>query len=458
MWPQIIGAVVGGMSANKQAKAQDAATQAQMAGFNQYKPYVDANLAGSSAALDGVLNQGAYTGQTLAGPNQYQTGTANQMGNYGMDMQNSGAGMMANNSSFGQNYNDTYGQSQDLYGQNQAVFDQSQGLYGQNQGLFNQSQDVYNQGAGLAAQNQDLYKQNQGIYDQFQSLSEDAKADRLGIATNYAAKNSDALVNSAMRDDRRNLQENTLTGIDLAASGSGNTNSSRAGVAEAVANRGYDDRRADVSMGIQNSLIDRSLTNQAQQFADQSNSISNAGTASGMMANNLTGTGNALAGQNNALTSAGNQLTGASNALNSSSNYLGNSSALLSGANASNQGIQNSYNTGMNTLGEGANFGMNAGNALHGYDQASLNDQQAAFERQRDFELDQRKGYQSGILGKAPGSPTNVQPNQYDVGQGIYSGAMAGFGFDQQYGDQMFGMGTGDMRYTTGMPPSSTRR
>ena len=84
MWGQIAGAVIGAgasyLGAKKQSKAQDAATAATMAGFNQYKPYVDQNLKGAQGAMDGVLQTGAYQGQTYAGANDFQTGTANTMG------------------------------------------------------------------------------------------------------------------------------------------------------------------------------------------------------------------------------------------------------------------------------------------------------------------------------------------------------------------------------------------
>lgn len=319
-----IGGIMGKKGADSQAAAQDRATQAQMAGFNQYKPYVDANLAGGSSALDGVLATGAYGGQTLAGPNQFQTGTANNMGGYGMNMQGSGAGMMNNTSGFGNNANQ--------------------------------------------------------LFNQYQGMSQDAQRDRLGTAMDYASANANPLVNSAMRDDRRNLQENTLTGIDLAASGSGNMNSSRAGVAEAVAQRGYDDRRADVATNIQNNLIDRSLAQQSQQFSDQG--------------------------------------------------------AALQGAGMANEGVQSAYTTGLNTLGEGANFGMNAGNALQGYDQAAMTDAQMAFERQRDFEMQQRQGYQQGMLGQSPNSVGTISANKVDPFQAAMGGATAGFGFAQQYGPQ----------------------
>jgi hypothetical protein len=291
-----------------------------MAGFNQYKPYVDANLEGGKSALTGVLNTGAYQGQTLAGANNFQTGTANTMGNYGMGMMNSGNAMMGNAAGFGNNANSLYGQ--------------------------------------------------------YQGMANSAQQDRLGNAMGYASANTGGLVDSAMRDDRRNLQENTLTGIDMAASGSGNMNSSRAGIAEAVANRAYDDRRADVTTNIQNSLIDRSLGQQAQQFQDQGSALQGAGQA--------------------------------------------------------NDGLQSAYSMGMNTLGQGSNFGMNAGNSLQGYNQANLNDQRQRFEQQRDFEMEQRKGYQSGMLGKAVGSPS-VQPNLNNPYTAAVGGAMNGFGFASDY-------------------------
>ena len=321
MWGAIIGAGASLLGSKMQSKAQDKANAANMASFNQYKPYVDANLKGSQGALDGVLNTGAYQGQTLAAPNQFQTGTANTMGNYGTNMMNSGNAMMGNTAGFGNNANSLYGQ--------------------------------------------------------YQGMSEAAQQDRLGNAMNYASANSGGLVDAAMRDDRRNLQENTLTGIDMAAMGSGNMNSSRAGVAEAVANRAYDDRRADVATNIQNSLIDRSLNQQAQQFRDQGSALQGAGQA--------------------------------------------------------NQSIQSAYGVGMDTLGQGANFGMNAGNSLQGYNQANLNDQRQRFEDQRDFELNQRKNYQSGILGKAPETSNKTEANLNNPYAAALGGGMAGFGFQQEY-------------------------
>jgi len=321
MWGAIIGAGASLLGSKMQSDAQDKANAANMAGFNQYKPYVDANLKGSQDALGGVLNTGAYQGQTYAAPNQFQTGTANTMGNFGTNMMNSGNAMMGNTAGFGNNANSLYGQ--------------------------------------------------------YQGMADAAQQDRLGNAMNYASANSGSLVDAAMRDDRRNLQENTLTGIDLAASGSNNMNSSRAGIAEAVANRAYDDRRADVATNIQNSLIDRSLNQQAQQFRDQGSALQGAGQA--------------------------------------------------------NQSIQSAYGVGLDTLGQGANFGMNAGNSLQGYSQANLNDQRQRFEDQRDFELNQRKDYQSGILGRAPDTSNKFQADMNNPYAAALGGGMAGFGFQREY-------------------------
>jgi hypothetical protein len=75
---------------------------------------------------------------------------------------------------------------------------------------------------------------------------------------------------------------------------------------------------------------------------------------------------------------------------------------------------------------------MNAGNALQGYEQASLNDTRSAFERQRDFEMQQRTGYQTGILGGAPTSTGDQQAVTSSPTAGFMGGATQGFGFGQK--------------------------
>jgi hypothetical protein len=322
MWGQIAGAVIGGVMGNRSAKhqaaAMDRANAAKMAGFNQYKPFVDENLTGGQDALKGVLDAGYYDGPTYAGPNDFSRDTATAMGGAGGAMINRGAGMMDRFAGFGDN--------------------------------------------------------SQGIYGQYNAMANDARnTDRLAVAQQYALDNSQPMIDAAMRDDRRNLQENVLPSINQGASASGNTASSRAGVAEAIANRGYDDRRADVTAGINDAFTARSLGQQNTQFNQQGSALQGAGSA------------------NNAIRSA--------------------------------------YSEGLNTMGEGANFGMNAGNVLQGYDQAAMDDARARFEGNRDFALNQRKDYMATMLGRAPDSSQGVQSNNYDPVMSTISGAAGGFGF-----------------------------
>ncbi len=60
----------------------------------------------------------------------------------------------------------------------------------------------------------------------------------------------DGVINAASRDVVRNLNEQALPSLNLAASASGNMNSSRAGAAEAVLTRGAQDRIADIGATI----------------------------------------------------------------------------------------------------------------------------------------------------------------------------------------------------------------
>ena len=307
MWGQIIGAVAGGLlganSASKDRKAQQAQLDAQMEGYNFSKPYIERSYDRAEGALNDSLDQGAYQGQTYANQNPYFSAGNHYMG---------GMGAMGG------------------------------------QGAF----DVMQQGQGFAQNYADLYKQG--------------GADRMQQAQDYAIANSGGLVNAAMRDDRRNLQENTLTGIDQAASGSGNMNSSRAGVAEAVANRGFDDRQADVTASINQNLMNQSLGQQNQQFRDQ------------MMAN---------------------------------------------------QGLQQGYGQGINAMGQMGNFMTGAGNNFMNYQQGYLNDQRRRYEDQRDFGLNQNIKYQQGILDKAEyNSAQNPQGVTANKGAGFLGGAMQGAG------------------------------
>ena len=320
MWGAIIGGAMGLMGANKQAKAMDNANAANMASFNMYRPYVESNLGAADSALGGVLSQGSYQGDTLAGPNQFSVNTANNMGRIGNVMQNTGSNIMGQTTGFGQNAND--------------------------------------------------------LYNQYIGMADSAGQDRMATAMDYANNNVDALADVALRDSRRNLASNLQQG-NLNASGSGNMNASRAGVADAIARRDFDDRAADVRAGIQDQLIDRSLQQQARQFSDRGDA--------------------------------------------------------LNAASQANQGIMGAYGMGMNAAGEGANFGMNAGNFLQHQEQRRLNDMRDRFERDRDFEFDMRERYGQGILSQGGRTSNQTAINRVDPAQAAMGGAMGGFGFQNKY-------------------------
>lgn len=321
-WGAIAGAVIGGVmnkqAAKKNAAAMDRATEAQMAGFNLAKPYLEYGYKGGQAGLDYSLDKGAYTGDTYANMNDMSTAGYNYMNNFGM-------------------------------------------------GQMNNAQNFMNQGANFANNYSNLYNQ--------------AGQNAIGDATNYAINNSSPLVQAAMRDSTRQLNEQTLPGINMAASGSGNVNSSRAGVADAVARRSYDDRMADVTSNIQDNLANRYLTQNQNQFANQMNA---------------------------------------------------------------NQALANTYNQGFGMGGNIANMMTGAGNAFQTDAQNQINADKAQFEDDRDFQLNQYNKFMSGILGKAPSnSSQNVKPNLYNPNMSGLMGAIQGFGMGGKIANAFQGFGGG---------------
>ena len=305
----IIGSAIGGYSANKSAKERRSSIEQdrtdRMEGYNFSKPYIQRSYDRAEGALNDSLEQGAYQGQTYADQNPYF-----QAGNHYMG----GMGAMGG------------------------------------QGAF------------------DVMQQGQGFANNYAALYQQGGADRMQKAQDYAIANSDGLVNAAMRDDRRQLTEQTLPGINMASSGGGNINSSRAGMADAIANRGYDDRKADVTAGIQQNLMGQSINQQNQQFADQ------------MRAN---------------------------------------------------QGLQQSYGQGINAMNQFGNMMTGAGNNFMNYQQGYLNDQRNRYEDQRDFALDQNIKYQGGILnnavynttpGNTPEKPNTLMSTLGGMGSGFSAG------------------------------------
>ena len=314
MFGQILGAVIGGMATKKAAKTQAAAERyaadKSAEGFTLAKPYISAMYEQGQDALNDSLAQGAYTGQTYAGLNPTQMQGINYLTGFGQNAIGQGANLMNQGGAFGSNF-----------------------------------QDIYNRASGPTLDN------------------------AIGYAT--SSPQAQSMIDAAMRDSRRRLEEQTMPGIGMSASGSGNANSSRAGVAEALAQRAFDDREADVRAGVFNDLTNQYLRSNTQDLQN--------------------------------MTSA-------------------------------NEGLKNTYGIGFGMGPQVANMLTKAGGALQSDSQNQMNDNMNSFERQRDFALDQVAKFNAGILNNAP-QTANYQPITTNPTMAGLGGAMAGFGFGGQLGD-----------------------
>lgn len=119
------------------------------------------------------------------------------------------------------------------------------GSFAQNQGmgaadsLMKAGQGTINYGAQFGDNAASLYRKLNGA-DPTQQI--------IGNAGLYADNPYlDSQIDAASRDVVRNLTEQQLPGLDLAAAGSGNMNSSRTGVAEGIMARGAQDRIGDIA-------------------------------------------------------------------------------------------------------------------------------------------------------------------------------------------------------------------
>ena len=168
----------------------------------------------------------------------------------------------------------------DLYAGMGDMTRQGVNSIGQFAGSNNTGQTISNAANPLLAGGQMSMNSMNDLYGMTQ---QDATADNIRVAQAYA--NDPALqgtIDAANRDTARNLYEGDLPEINRNASASGNMNSSRAGMADAIARRGADDRMADTSAVIRSDAYNRGL-----------------GMAENQRSNNMTTLGNLTAmGQN----------------------------------------------------------------------------------------------------------------------------------------------------------------
>lgn len=305
------GALIGAGSARADRNAKARSDELNARGYTDARPYITDAYKRGQDALNDRLNTGFYGGDLYAGMNPMTRTAANNLYNFGTSAFGRGTDFMNVAANFGNNY-----------------------------------ADLYNAADG----------------------------NTVNAAYDFAANNANPLVDRAMRDAGRTLSEDTLTKIGMGASRTGNTNSSRTGVANAIAGRGYLDREADVRANIENTLANQYMTNQNNRFANM------------MSANNA---------------------------------------------------LANTFQTGFNTGKGGIGAMSGAGEAFQTDEQNRINADRERFEGNRDFASGAIGDFMSGILGRAPMSPPGQTPNYFNPTAGALSGAYAGMGFGNKYGDQL---------------------
>lgn len=132
--------------------------------------------------------------------------------------------------------------------QNMLAYAQSKGQAG--------ADSVSNTGAALT--NPGAFT---GAIDKFAGMAgTDPTQANIAAATAYANNPAmDGMVDAASRDVRRSLYEQEIPGINRAATGTGNINSSRSGVAQGIAERGAADRVGDISATLRGDAYNRGL-------------------------------------------------------------------------------------------------------------------------------------------------------------------------------------------------------
>lgn len=113
-----------------------------------------------------------------------------------------------------------------------------------------------------------------------QMAGQDPTQANIASANAYADNPAiNGMIDASSRDVTRNLNENTLPSIDRAASATGNINSSRAGIASGVAQRGAADRIGDISASIRGDAYNRGLSLAQNDRSTNLNAMGNAAGA-----------------------------------------------------------------------------------------------------------------------------------------------------------------------------------
>ena len=229
---------------------QSSGDPVKQAAFNQALPFWQQALGSASALNNDITANPAYSGQRVADLNPYQVSSANSLGNYaaqtaGMPsaFNNVGLNNLQAGNNFGSNANSIYSL------------------------------------AGYDPTNYVLNTANQYANNPYVN----------------------GVISAANRDVVRDLGENQLAGINRAAEGTGNVNSSRAGVQDAIAQRGAMDRMADTAANIRSQFFGQGLSQAQNQWNQNITNQLNANNqllSASNLGSNLLGAGQTYAGNN----------------------------------------------------------------------------------------------------------------------------------------------------------------
>lgn len=211
-----VGGLLGAIGGSQESGGGTQTQSSSSAPWLAQQPYLTTGFGNAQNALSNALANPVYTGPRVADLNQYQTGAANNLGSF------------------------------------------ANGNWGAIQNAFNNASAMANSGANFGTNANSIFNQY-GTGNQINNAL---------LAGNQFANNPyvNGLIDASSRDVTRNLYENQLPGINRGASGTGNTNSTRAGVESAIATRGAGDRLADLSSTIRSQFFNNGVNQYNQNL------------------------------------------------------------------------------------------------------------------------------------------------------------------------------------------------
>jgi len=244
---------------------------------------------------------------------------------------------------------------------------------------------------------------NESLADPTSQLSADANAYMSSSPVQGAITSTNNLIN-------QQLNEQTVPGLNREASMGGALNSSRAGMAESMANENAALATGNADSSILNNAYNTGLSTAAAER--------NAGLTTGMYAANsglVDNAGLASGQQGEQLNQSEFNTNTALNAANASNGYnLSNTSLMLGGNNQLGSAAGLGINGATAATGDAANnfaLGANAGGLQQQNDQANLNNEYASYENNLNFQQGLLNNYW-GIVGQPAGSTTTSSGQQ----------------------------------------------